>query len=445
VSRRSVSFGVLRHPEKPRVLLLRSDRAWRVPRIVSGPLWIANAAEIVQLFERRLGTTPWLLRQLAFHEGEEAEGLVAVFELALRDRGWQPPAHGRWVGRDELDRVRLRDEEQRPLLAGYLDALVGDDVPADRVPWARPGWLEGVQAWLEAELARLGHTLVGVEQRKQWAISSVLQVRTDGPDLYCKVSARLPLFVDEGPVTAMLAERFPGYVPEPIAIERERGWFLLRAFDELVGWEPPLDVRRAVFSRFAGLQRRSAEQASELIAAGCLDRRLDVLERQLDPLLADPESVARLQPEETEELRRLAPVFHEACSRLAGLGLPPTLVHGDLHVGNVARQDGELLYFDWTDACVAHPFIDLHSLQWERDEADRAELLDAYLGAWERVVPPERLREAAALAAIVTPLHHAVSYRTIVGGLEPTAKPELDATHSFLREALVHARSWPDG
>jgi aminoglycoside phosphotransferase (APT) family kinase protein len=134
------------------------------------------------------------------------------------------------------------------------------------------------------------------------------------------------------------------------------------------------------------------------------------------------------------------PRFRDACRRLAELGPPPTLVHGDLHVGNVARIDGELAYFDWTDACVAHPFIDLLSLQWEKDEAERTALLDAYLGAWDGVESAERLRETARLAAIVIPLHHAVSYRTIAGAIEPSAGPELDATHTFLREALGRAR-----
>jgi hypothetical protein len=444
VSWRTESFGALRHPDEPRILLFRSDRAWRLPRAAARRLWIADAAEIVPLFERRLGTTPWLLRQLAFAEDEEANRLEAVFELALRDPSWEPPAHGRWVGGDDLDGLRLRDEAHRELLAAYLDALARDDVPAARVPWARPGWLEEVREWLQVEVGRLGHALLGIEQRKQWSISSVLRIRTDGPDLYFKVSAPLPLFVDEGPVTAMLAERFPGYVPAPLAVEPERGWFLLSEFEELVGWRPPLDVRREVLTRFAGLQHRSADQAAGLIAAGCLDRRLEVLDQQIDPLLADPEAVARLQPEEREELRRRAPAFHEACRRLGEIGLPATLVHGDLHVGNVARHGGELLYFDWTDACVAHPFIDLLSLQWEHDEAERESLLEGYLGAWNGVAPPERLREAAALAAIVIPLHHAVSYHTIVAGLEPAAKPELDATHSFLREALARASAWPD-
>jgi hypothetical protein len=445
VSWRSESFAALRHPDEPRILFLRSDRAWRLPRIAARELWIANAEMIVPAFERRLGTTPWLLRQLKCDEDEEANRIEAVFELRLNDPAWRPPAHGRWVGRRELDGLRLRDEDQRDLLGAYLDSLERGEIPEERSPWARLDWLDDVRAWLEQEVGRLGHSLLGVEQVKHWSISSVLRVRTDGPDLYFKVSARLPLFVEEGPVTAMLASRFPGYVPMPLAVEPEPGWLLLPAFDELVGWQAPLELRCAVLARFAGLQRRSAEQAAELIAAGCLDRRLEVLEQQIEPLVADPEAVARLRADEVEELRRQAPLFREACRRLADTGLPPTLVHGDLHVGNVARLDGELVYFDWTDACVAHPFIDLLSLYWEKDEDSRTALLDAYLDAWDGVESPERLREAASLAAVVIPLHHAVSYQRIVAGLEPDAKVELDATHGFLRQALERARDWTFG
>ena len=97
-------------------------------------------------------------------------------------------------------------------------------------------------------MARLGQSLVGIEQVKQWSISSVLRVRTDGPDFYFKVSAPLPLFVEEGPVTAMLASRFPGYVPAPLAVEPERGWMLLPDFGELIGWQAPLEVQERACS-----------------------------------------------------------------------------------------------------------------------------------------------------------------------------------------------------
>ena len=442
---RSQLYAVVRHPSEPRVLMLRSDREWRLPRtLVPRAVWAADATTVVPALEQRLGTRIWFLRRLAWTEDKATQRIEGVCEVEPAD-DWDPPAHGRWVGRRELRRPPAARRGERRLLTDYLDTLERDDVPEERSPWARPGWVVDVRAWLEREVSKLGRSLRGIEQVKHWSISSVLRIETDGADLYFKVSAQLPLWVEEGSVTAMLAERFPGLVPVPLAVEPERGWMLLPAFDDVIGWYPPLDVHEELFRRFAGMQRRSAEITGELLADGCVDRRLDTLEARVDPLLGDSDAVHRLTPDEVAELRRLAPELKEACRRLAACGVPYALVHGDLHPGNVARLKGELAYFDWTDACIAHPFFDLQSLQWQRDEATRAALLAAYLGAWEGVESPERLREAAALAAIVTPLHHAVSYQQIVANLEPEARPELDATHEFLREILARARHWSNG
>ena len=101
--------------------------------------------------------------------------------------------------------------------------------------------------------------------------------------------------------------------------------------------------------------------------------------QQIHPLLHDPVATARFTADETIELRRLEPALEQLCRRLDALGPPATLVHGDLHMLNVARLNGELVYFDWTDACISHPFLDLISLQWEPDETSRAVLLNAYL------------------------------------------------------------------
>lgn len=443
MSKPSELFAALRHPAEPKVLLLRSGGAWRLPRVLAPDVRSANAAGITDAFERRLGARTWFLRHLWYREDEETDRLHAVVELELLDAGWTAPSHGRWAGSEDLAGLRLKDEEHWSLLAGYLSALE-QEPPPERPPWARPGWRERVLGWLEAEVTRLGHRIERVEQVKQWSISSILRVHTDGPLLYLKVPARLPLFVEEGRVTAALAERFPGYVSPPLAVEPDEGWFLLADLGDPVGWGAPFETRAAMLRRFAGLQRRTAAMTDELLADGCLDRRLNVLEGQLDDLIADAASIPKLTAEEIAELWRRAPELKDACRRLAALGLPSTLVHGDLHLGNVALVEGELVYFDWTDACVAHPFFDLHSLQWERDEEQRAAALDAYLAEWEGVIAPDRLREAAALAAVVTPLHHAVSYRHIVANLEPTSKSELDATHEFLRESLEKLRSMPD-
>ena len=428
--------GLVRHPNEPRVLLLRSDRTWRPPRaLVDLSTWVADCRALLPAYERRLGLRPWLLRHVSVDHDEDRDVLETAQELEL-DGAWEIPAHGRWVARDELDRLRLRDDE-RALVSTYLDRL--GDVPPERPPWSRPGWRGELRGWLEAELARLGRRLVGLEQVKVWSISTVLRVETDRGDLYFKVSAPLPLFVDEAAVTDRLAARFPGYVPAPVAVDRERAWMLFEPFD-VVGWDTPLETRCELLRRFAGLQVRAAARVDELLADGCLDRRPAVLERQLDELLDDRAALHRLTTAEVRSLRRLRPALHDGIGRLDALGLPATLVHGDLHPGNTTWLDGTLAYFDWTDACVAHPFVDLHTLQWQPDEAVRAAQLDAYLEPWREVAAEVKLREAVALARVVTPLHHAVSYSTITRSTEPAARPELDATHSFLREALARIR-----
>lgn len=408
---------------------------------VAQDVWFSLAGTIAEAFGRRLGTTPWVLRALEFARVAETDGTDATVELELRDADWTPPRNGRWVGLGELDRLPLRHEDERTLLAGHLAGLELE--PPARSPWARPGWLAEVAGWIEEAAAASGRTVRAIEQVKHWSLSSVLRVVTDAEPLWFKAGADLPLFAEEGPVTAALARRFPEHVLAPLAVDRTRNWLLLPAFDETFGWDAPLALRCEALGRFADLQRRSASVRKDLLADGCLDRGLDVLISQLPGLVADPDATARLEPDEAAGLRRRLPDLLDACRRLAALGLPETLVHGDLYILNVARVEGRLVYFDWTDACVAHPFIDLLQLQWERDEAARAALLDAYLAPWQGAASPETLAEAVELATIVTPLHHAVSYAHIVAGLEPAARAEIDLTAGFLRAALRRVESLP--
>jgi hypothetical protein len=66
----------------------------------------------------------------------------------------------------------------------------------------------------------------------------------------------------------------------------------------------------------------------------------------------------------------------------------------------VARGPQGYRFFDWTDACVAHPFLDLPTIRrgtsfaGEEVEAElrlRLLLRDAYLAEWASFEPPDRL------------------------------------------------------
>jgi len=76
-------------------------------------------------------------------------------------------------------------------------------------------------------------------------------------------------------------------------------------------------------------------------------------------------------------LSRIAPAFAQRCAALAG-SVPETIEHSDLHLANVYAKGGRILFVDWGDTAVAHPFFSLARADDEWDDRARA----AYLEPW---------------------------------------------------------------
>ena len=103
---------------------------------------------------------------------------------------------------------------------------------------------------------------------------------------------------------------------------------------------------------------------------------------------------------------------------------------------------GNIVFFDWTDAAVSHPFFDLHSLQWEANAAERRDLRAAYMAVWEEDISPSLLHEAGAVADVLLPLYHAVSYQHIHAGIEPAARVEIAHPAEFLVTLLQQVEAY---
>jgi aminoglycoside phosphotransferase (APT) family kinase protein len=218
----------------------------------------------------------------------------------------------------------------------------------------------------------------------------------------------------------------------------------------------PVEVREEVLRAFASLQVDAVGHAERLLAAGCTDRRLPRLAAEAERWLPEIEATGRLpgidaatwlSADEMAALRAAAPHLAACCHELAGYAVPPSLVHGDLHLANVARGPRGYLFFDWTDACVAHPLLDLPTMRRgsafaEDDDEDEAELRErlraAYLPEWASFEPPARLARAWELAAPLGALHQAISYRSMAAGLRPPVDPHLArSTAWWLRRVLA--------
>jgi len=369
----------------------------------------------------------------AIERSADEERKVLDLGLELEPLGVAATAEGGiWTSPTELDEVPLSRDDSA-LVARYA----ADRPPPERPHWARRGWFSEAALWIEETLAARGRdTTAPIEQISSWCISSILRAVTDAGRVFFKATAPSPLFVDEGTVTRGLAAMFPGRVPTPIAIDPDRRWMLLDDFGPVVGWKADVETRVDVLSTFARMQLETTSRQDELLELGAFDRRPAWLASQILSLLDAPD--LGLEDDEREKLSALGPRFAEMCERLAAGAVPDALVHGDLHLSNVAGNGDGYVFFDWTDACLTHPFLDMLVVLFEEDAKLRPSLRDAYLGVWAEVAPEDELLELWALAEPLASLNQAVSYRSIIANVERGAAPEFDAmVPFFLRKALA--------
>lgn len=431
-------YGLLPHTYANQIFMVPGRTGWSLPKsqIEGRPLLEPHLA--TQKMRQVLGLPLIAYRYAQITSNEEDKRQECIFALDALGEISQLSNTGMWVGRAELSRLHLTDPDHYDVVDDYLRERETGIISEFRQPWEQRGWYARASVWIEEQLALQGRELLAPpEQVRWWSLSAVLRGPTTDGDVYFKASARQPLFANEGPLLNYLGKICPGRVPEVMASEPDSGWMLLQEAGVTHRGSVPIDQKTAILTAFGHIQRTTVPHVDQLQELGCADRRAHTLIHQIEPLLQDELAVAALAPEEVSELRQRVPEMIELCQRISDYSVPLTLIHGDLHAGNVASVDDQLVFFDWTEACIAHPFMDAFMIYNERDEDVHNRMRDAYLPGWSSFESIERLRELWSLCAVVRALHHAVSYLTILRHTEVRSRRELAGTLPFLlREAL---------
>ena len=246
-------------------------------------------------------------------------------------------------------------------------------------------------------------------------------------------------------MTAALAAQSPGLLPEVIGVDERRGWLLMADFgDRTLGDNPPGQWHRAL-PTYAALQQVWLDRASHLTELGARNRPLTELADRVAATGDDDVLMAKLDPELRERWLAAAPTLAEQCRRLSAIGPPDTLVHGDLHPWNVTADHVGMRFFDWTDAAVSHPFVDLATFIPRSDDPSlRRQMWDAYIDSWRDHLTAAELDEAARLALVVGMLYQLETYRLLVPALMP-GNPLAGADVSCLSRSLAWHESGLDG
>jgi hypothetical protein len=295
------------------------------------------------------------------------------------------------------------------------------------------------------QLARLGLWPIDViVQIRHSERGCVLRVPTNAGPVYFKA---LPaFFAHEVALTDLLARLYPTNTVQTLAADPHQHWLLLRDYNgrilddvaEIGHWE---EAAR----RYAQIQVDCISQVAPLMELGCPDRRLNRIAAQLDPLLAETDTMTLpgrpggLTPTEVERLRSHAPFLKEWLADLAGYGLPETLEHGDLWGQNIAVTDAGPVYFDWSDSGIAHPFFLM--LTWLTDfaitfpdiPAAYQRVRDAYLEPWSDYASANQLVVAFDLAQRVASVYYALIQRDVRAQMEAQWEMELGVPQCLRR------------
>jgi hypothetical protein len=273
--------------------------------------------------------------------------------------------------------------------------------------WTDRAWLAEAHRWIDEVIGALGARRTGpIEQPHVRPWSTAMRAPTTDGDLWFKANAELLRY--EASVVRLLSEARPDLVPGLVRADPERGWMLMRSggerLREVVVREQSQDRWLDVLPLYAELQLAVASRADELVALGTPDLRLERLPRVYSRLVDETEG---LPPEQRDRLLARAADVEAMCSALAGLGVPETIQHNDLHDGQVLVSGERHVVFDWGDSCVSHPFttmsVTLEGLiAWGLDDVegsvDTTPFRDAYLRPFADRAPRDELEAALAMA-----------------------------------------------
>jgi hypothetical protein len=321
------------------------------------------------------------------------------------------------------------------------------------IPWNKPGWLEDASRWILSQLDRVNLHLAGkIEQPHIRPWSTVLTVPTDGGLLYFKATA--PYLSYEPALTDFLFSTRPDVTPDLLAIDQMRGWMLMRdsgtPLRTFIKAEKSVDRWREIMPLYVGLQKELTHRIDDMLSLGVPDRRLDSLPEMFSSLVGDKASLLVDQPDSitSDEYRRLqASVgeFEKMCLALNSFGIPATLHHDDFHDGNLFIQNERVIFTDWGECAITHPFFTLvvmlrgaeNSLDLSPGASELALMRDWYLSEWTDFAPMKELQSTVKLAERIGLVNRALTWHWVISHLPEEVKPDYAmAVPTYLKEFI---------
>lgn len=380
---------VLVEPDSRKLLALDGNGGCRLP-LVRIPPWTRPVEQL-----RKAAKTAWGLDVfiLDFLYSQPATGYWAIAELL----GPNSSNELKPVTLEELSGCELSEQQRlhfTAVLAGKIDS-----------PFSRLGWIDKAVAWLEAVTHERLSSKRSIDQLNAGGAFCLLRFQTEGGRHYWLKATGKPN-IHELSVTSVLSDVCEGYLPELISLERSWNAWLMSGEAAPIGELPtdPLQLfqflKEAVES-MAQIQIRTIGRGRDLLAAGAYQHGPQVFLNHSEALfdylgeamtLQTSSKAPRLERARLQEIRT---ILENVCRRMEDLGLPETILHGDLNPGNILIGSQHCQFIDWSEAYFGNPLISLEHLLLlnkvnnpkSRDFINRS-LKGCYREVWSAIVDP---------------------------------------------------------
>ena len=382
-----ITYLLIPHPDYPRrVLSVGGEEGPSLPAIEI-PGWIARGvAEINRKILGEFGFRTTVLRHL--HESD-----FHVVQLEVQGGQAKSNADLRWLS---IDRI-MADQQH----AALVEVLGNFGRIPSTIPWELPGWFTEACTWIGSAVEARGCQVLDTpgQLKGAWGWSTILRVPTSGGLLYFKAGHGAP--PREGDVIELLARDFTDHVPEVVAYSREDEWLLMRDFGDIALPDAPSRFGEAL-SKFAEIQVAvSADHDSW--------RQIDTPEVHVAQLLSHANELAQMARAGDDHSNCDLDGFIQAVGRsadvLSGSDVPTTVVCQDFRPRNIAVVSGGLVFFDWAETVLAHPFFSaLMFLRHCGRCSESIELRQAYLSPWQWRYSSGHLAADWAAARILEPV-----------------------------------------
>src|SRR5262249_40526758 len=139
----------------------------------------------------------------------------------------------------------------------------------DPAPFSRLGWFGNLEGWVQSKVPAIRTEATELLQLNGSETFSLLRLGTPAQRLWFKAVGKPNLH--EFPITLLLSQLFPDYLPKLIASDPLLNGWLMESGGVTLGEFGDLNVLRNAVQRLARLQIESIPWMSKLRSAGCSD------------------------------------------------------------------------------------------------------------------------------------------------------------------------------